>query len=104
MRLHFKKSGFYHGYIAVTNQICVSGFIDYIVLPTMNVLGDALDLVLSSIDPTLLRSMYTKIQEDDHSPAGSRNKILLHRPWTDILMENREKWQKKHDAGMFLYI
>merc|ERR1719361_1432683 len=75
------------------------GFIDYIVLPTMNVLGDALDLVLSPIDPTLLRSMYTKIQEDDHSPAGSRNKILLHRPWTDILMENREKWQKKHDAG-----
>jgi len=74
------------------------GFIDYIVLPTMNVLGDALDLVLSSIDPTLLRSMYTKIQEDDHS-SGSRNKVLLHRPWTDILMENREKWQKKHDAG-----
>ena len=70
----------------------------------MNVLGDALDLVLSSIDPTLLRSMYTKIQEDDHSPAGSRNKILLHRPWTDILMENREKWQKKHDAGMCLLI
>jgi hypothetical protein len=24
---------------------------------------------------------------------------LLYRPWNDILVENRSKWQAKHDAG-----
>lgn len=70
-------------------------------MPTLTVLGDGLDLILSTLD--IGRPITgSKVQEEGDTP-GSR-KVLLHRPWNDILTENREKWQKKHDAGMCFLI
>ena len=83
------------------NMICIysiSGFIDYIVLPTLTVLGDGIDLILSTLDIPAQRPLTgTKVHEEGEE-KGSR-KVLMHRPWNDSLMENREKWQKKHDSG-----
>ena len=70
-------------------------------MPTLTVLGDGLDLILSTLD--IGRPITgSKVQEEGDTP-GSR-KVLLHRPWNDILTENREKWQKKHDAGKSFFL
>ena len=75
----------------------VSGFIDYIVSPTLTVLGDCLDLILTTLDiPSNAKSVP---EENCHGTSGNQNNTVLHRPWQDILTDNREKWQKKHDAG-----
>ncbi len=74
-----------------------SGFIDYIVLPTLSVLGDALDLILSAMDGG---NKTTSVPENEVTSNGSlKDKKPLLRPWTDILGVNRERWQKKHDSG-----
>jgi len=84
------------------------GFIDYIVSPTLTVIGDSLDLILGTLDiPPNARpaSVPENRQQPQphHSSTGSSNSAsgnnLLNRPWADILTENRAKWQKKHDAG-----
>ena len=83
----------------------VSGFIDYIVLPTLTVIGDSLDLILGTLDiPPNARPASVPENRQSHHPslssnASAGNNAVLHRPWADILTENRAKWQKKHDAG-----
>ena len=82
------------------------GFIDYIVLPTLTVLGDTVDLILSTFDipPSAASKHKTASVPEEGLPgqpaSGGPSKVLF-RPWTDILVENREKWQRKHDAGKF---
>jgi len=81
------------------------GFIDYIVLPTLTVIGDSLDLILGTLDiPPNARPASVPENRQSHHPslssnASAGNNAVLHRPWADILTENRAKWQKKHDAG-----
>merc|ERR1711971_988466 len=84
------------------------GFIDYIVSPTLTVIGDSLDLILGTLDiPPNARPASVpenrQQPQSHHSSTGSSNSAsgnnLLNRPWADILTENRAKWQKKHDAG-----
>ena len=87
------------------NYPFVSGFIDYIVLPTLTVIGDSLDLILGTLDiPPNARPASVPENRQSHHPslssnASAGNNAVLHRPWADILTENRAKWQKKHDAG-----
>lgn len=68
------------------------GFIDFIVHPTMNVLGDVLDAILKPLDvgrrPVIIENV-----------ESSNNERALFRPWTDILAVNKSKWTSKHDAG-----
>jgi calcium/calmodulin-dependent 3',5'-cyclic nucleotide phosphodiesterase len=84
------------------------GFIDYIVSPTLTVIGDSLDLILGTLDiPPNARPASVpenrQQPQSHHSSTASSNSAsgnnLLNRPWADILTENRAKWQKKHDAG-----
>jgi hypothetical protein len=68
------------------------GFIDFIVHPTMNVLGDVLDAILKPLDvgrrPVIIENV-----------ESSNKERALFRPWTDILAVNKSKWTSKHDAG-----
>jgi len=76
------------------------GFIDYIVLPTLTVLGDTVDLILSTFDiPHASKNKTTLPEEGSHENNQQKSSKVLFRPWTDILVENREKWQRKHDGG-----
>ena len=90
----------------------IVGFIDYIVSPTLTVIGDSLDLILGTLDiPPNARPASVpenrQQPQSHHSSTGSSNSAsgnnLLNRPWADILTENRAKWQKKHDAGMLIF-
>lgn len=84
-------------------HIIVIGFIDYIVLPTLTVLGDGLDLILGTLNIQSNAKQQASVSEDSSGATASGiGGNILHRPWTDILTENRERWQKKHDAGNFL--
>ena len=87
----------------IDSCLCYSlGFIDYIVLPTLTVLGDTVDLILSTFDiPHASKNKNTLPEEgsnENNQQKSSSSKVLF-RPWTDILVENREKWQRKHDGG-----
>ena len=68
------------------------GFIDFIVHPTMNVLGDVLDAILKPLD-------YGRRPVIMENAESSNNEKALFRPWTDILAVNKSKWTSKHDAG-----
>ena len=68
------------------------GFIDFIVHPTMNVLGDALDIVLKPFD-------YGGRPVPIENAESATNERSLYRPWTNILAVNKSKWTAKHDAG-----
>ena len=90
----------------------IVGFIDYIVSPTLTVIGDSLDLILGTLDiPPNARPASVpenrQQPQSHHSSTASSNSAsgnnLLNRPWADILTENRAKWQKKHDAGMLIF-
>ena len=93
-------------------SLTIVGFIDYIVSPTLTVIGDSLDLILGTLDiPPNARPASVpenrQQPQSHHSSTGSSNSAsgnnLLNRPWADILTENRAKWQKKHDAGMLIF-
>ena len=92
-------------------SLTIVGFIDYIVSPTLTVIGDSLDLILGTLDiPPNARPASVpenRQPQSHHSSTGSSNSAsgnnLLNRPWADILTENRAKWQKKHDAGMIIF-
>ena len=93
-------------------SLMIVGFIDYIVSPTLTVIGDSLDLILGTLDiPPNARPASVpenrQQPQSHHSSTGSSNSAsgnnLLNRPWADILTENRAKWQKKHDAGMLIF-
>ena len=79
-------------------SLTIVGFIDYIVSPTLTVIGDSLDLILGTLDiPPNARP--ASVPEKHHSMSSNSAANVLNRPWADILTENRAKWQKKHDAG-----
>ena len=83
-------------------SLTIVGFIDYIVSPTLTVIGDSLDLILGTLDiPPNARPASVPENRQPQHPSLSSNTAgnVLHRPWADILTENRAKWQKKHDAG-----
>ena len=93
-------------------SLTIVGFIDYIVSPTLTVIGDSLDLILGTLDiPPNARPASVpenrQQPQSHHSSTASSNSAsgnnLLNRPWADILTENRAKWQKKHDAGMLIF-
>merc|ERR1712083_1014734 len=63
-------------------------------------------LILGTLDiPPNARPASVPENRQSHHPSLSSNataagnNAVLHRPWADILTENRAKWQKKHDAG-----
>ena len=72
----------------------LSGFIDFIVNPTMTVLGDVLDAILKPLD-------YGRrpVAIDNTESSNS-----LYRPWTDILAVNKQEWTAKHDAGSIIHL
>ena len=86
----------------IDSCLCYSlGFIDYIVLPTLTVLGDTVDLILSTFDiphSTMVKNK-TSLPEEGMENHQQKSSKVLFRPWTDILVENRSAWQRKHDAG-----
>merc|ERR1719322_1663141 len=41
----------------------------------------------------------TSLPEEGMENHQQKSSKVLFRPWTDILVENREKWQRKHDGG-----
>ena len=73
----------------------VLGFIDFIVNPTLTILGDTLDAILKPLDygrkpvPVII----------ENSVEGTINEKKLFRPWIDILVVNKARWTEKHDAG-----
>ena len=74
------------------------GFIDFIVQPTLTILGDTLDAILPPLD--YVRKPMMNIPEDsDDSSSTHHNDKLIYRPWNDILVVNKAKWTEKHDAG-----
>jgi hypothetical protein len=73
------------------------GFIDFIVMPTLTVLGDVMDSLFSCLDIPASR-LHNNNNIPENAVLDSK-KSMLHRPWNDILVENRSKWQAKHDAG-----
>ena len=68
------------------------GFIDFIVTPTLLVLGDVLEAILKSLE-----SASKKVRTIPE--GGGPEEPLLKRPWVDNLGVNREHWQAKHDSG-----
>ena len=58
----------------------------------MNVLGDALDIVLKPFD-------YGGRPVPIENAESATNERSLYRPWTNILAVNKSKWTAKHDAG-----
>ena len=88
----------------IDSCLCYSlGFIDYIVLPTLTVLGDTVDLILSTFDiphsTVAMAKNKTSLPEEGMENHQQKSSKVLFRPWTDILVENRSAWQRKHDAG-----
>ncbi|XP_059089272.1 dual specificity calcium/calmodulin-dependent 3',5'-cyclic nucleotide phosphodiesterase 1B-like isoform X3 [Tigriopus californicus] len=71
------------------------GFIDFIVSPTLNVLGDVLETILRGMEQANKKPG----NRDDSTEQQLEKAPLLKRPWMDILAVNKEKWQAKHDAG-----
>ena len=67
-------------------------------MPTLTVLGDVLDSLFSCLDIPASRHHNNNNNIPENSMAESK-RSMLYRPWTDILVENRSKWQAKHDAG-----
>ena len=71
------------------------GFIDFIVHPTLTILGDALDAILKPLDyggkhaPIIM----------ENSVEATNNEKKLFRPWIDILAVNKARWTEKHEAG-----
>jgi len=89
------------------------GFIDYIVQPTLTVLGDTLDTMMAQLKgeerkpssengpgmaATKDPSDASKGQSGSES-APITNTDPIHRPWTEILPINRSKWQESADKG-----
>ena len=91
----------------------MTGFIDYIVQPTLTVLGDTLDTMMAQLKgeerkpssengpgmaATKDPSDASKGQSGSES-APITNTDPIHRPWTEILPINRSKWQESADKG-----
>lgn len=77
------------------------GFIDFIVNPTLNILGDVLESILKSLDVVNKKSSNSRRIAEEGTPENNNNNnnSFMKRPWIDNLTVNRERWQKKHDDG-----
>ena len=74
------------------SSVCLSafaGFIDFIVAPTMTVLGDVLEAIF--------RSLEAANAQPGQKPPNSEKK--MNRPWVDQLGVNKAKWAAKNEAG-----
>ena len=77
-----------------------AGFIDFIVAPTMTVLGDVLEAIFRSLEAanrTPAGSESTAGGQPPHHAAAAAKK--LSRPWVDQLGINKAKWAAKNEAG-----
>ena len=78
-----------------------AGFIDFIVAPTMTVLGDVLEAIFRSLEaanrtPAGSESTAGHGQPPHHASAAAKK---LSRPWVDQLGINKAKWAAKNEAG-----
>ncbi|XP_050388332.1 dual specificity calcium/calmodulin-dependent 3',5'-cyclic nucleotide phosphodiesterase 1A isoform X4 [Patella vulgata] len=87
------------------------GFIDFIVDPSLQVLGDMLEKVLNphnqpsnSVDQSISEEVFerekkTSVQSNRSSSRSSLSSLSgrfeLRRPWVKCLIENKEKWKEK---------
>ncbi len=81
-----------------------SGFIDFIVNPTLNVLGDVVDAILKGLEEANKKQAAKNNNNDSSSVAASGSNPLftfspMRRPWKEHLECNRAKWQSKQDCG-----
>ena len=90
-RLQFLQSFHQHHHI-------IPGFIDFIVQPTLTILGDALDAILKPLDYGRRPLPATA----ENSAETTSNEQKLYRPWIDVLAANKEKWTEKHEAGKII--
>ena len=72
-----------------------AGFIDFIVAPTMTVLGDVLEAIFRSLEAAN-RTPGSDGQPPHHASAAAKK---LNRPWVDQLGINKAKWAAKNEAG-----
>lgn len=95
------------------------GFIDYIVQPTLTVLGDVLDAIMAQLNaganrgrpaaPPLENGTKEVADKDgkgaaalDSSAASASSSVgdsKINRPWDETLPINKAKWQLSHDKG-----
>ncbi len=94
--LSFKRQNFFYKIESIALFLFL-GFIDFIVMPTLTVLGDVLDGLFTCLDIPASRNHHANNIPENATSDHKRN--TMYRPWTDILIENRLKWQAKHDAG-----
>ena len=98
---------------------CVSlllGFIDFIVNPTLNILGDVLESILKALEAANKKPNARRIPEEGSGVSSNNNAAsntnennnnaaaaaqIMKRPWIDNLTVNRERWQTKHDDGKY---
>jgi hypothetical protein len=69
-------------------------------MPTLTVLGDVLDGLFSCLD--IPASRHHNNNNIPENAIQDSKRSQLYRPWNDILVENRTKWQAKHDAGKII--
>ena len=76
-----------------------AGFIDFIVAPTMTVLGDVLEAIFRSLEAANRTpgSESSAGHAPSHASAAAAKK--LNRPWVDQLGINKAKWAAKNEAG-----
>ena len=72
-----------------------AGFIDFIVAPTMTVLGDVLEAIFRSLEA----ANRTPDAAPSAAPDSASSGVKLKRPWVDQLVVNKTKWAAKNEAG-----
>ena len=98
----------------------MTGFIDYIVQPTLTVLGDTLDTMMAQLKgeerkpssengPGMAATKDSASGDASKGQSGSESAPItntdpIHRPWTEILPINRSKWQESADKGESILI
>ena len=81
-----------HAKNAICHYIASAGFIDFIVAPTMNVLGDVLEAIFRSLEAA-------NQTPGSGPPSSDKAAKKLNRPWADQLGVNKAKWAAKNEAG-----
>ena len=89
------RACFYDKYPPRCNVLSLAGFIDFIVAPTMTVLGDVLEAIFRSLEAANRTPGESGPPTSDHKSTAKK----LKRPWVDQLGLNKAKWAAKNDAG-----
>ena len=76
--------------------IPLAGFIDFIVAPTMTVLGDVLEAIFRSLEAANRTPGSESTAGQPHHASAAKK---LNRPWVDQLGINKAKWAAKNEAG-----